>query len=74
MTPQTRAALKCADAMLGPQVPGGRYYNAYWSRAYEVLAIWTPLDDPWPWLAVRWADGEVTSHCTAWEARRDRAL
>lgn len=58
---------------LGPRQVGGRYHNWYWNQEYTVELI--RFDElGTPWLTVRWADGHVTTHCTAWDAKRDRII
>ena len=54
--------------IVGPRRVGGRYLCGYWHVEYEVTAI-NGCN-----LTVRWADGRTTTHCTAWDARRDRIL
>ena len=54
-----------------PRRVGGVYRCAYWQQTYEVLA--TERRDGVAWFRVRWADGGVTVHCTAWD-RRDRVV
>lgn len=63
----------------GPQVAGGRYRNGYWGEEYDVLAVHLGREgNPIPWsnwsVTVRWENGRITTHCTAWDARRDRVL
>lgn len=66
---------KHLSTQIGPRKVGGRYYNGYSGQEYEVLNIETGRPT-WPvWLiTVRWADGHTTSHCTAWDPKRDRVL
>lgn len=60
---------------IGPHKVGGRYYNGYWGQEYEVLSLETDTGDWRGWeITVRWEDGRTTSHCTAWEPKRDRVL
>ncbi|MCC9708216.1 hypothetical protein E4N62_24925 [Streptomyces sp. MNU76] len=60
---------------IGPQQVGGRYYSAYWGKAYEVLAIDDQTDSWGPWeITVRWDDGREHTHCTAWDPERDRVI
>ncbi len=59
------------DTMLGPRVPGGRYHNGYWNLAYEVEAVGSNVETRGEWVRCRWSDGEVTTHCTPWDARCD---
>lgn len=54
------------DQQIGPQRVGGRYRSAYWGEEYEVLEINRNTDVGWQ-MTVRWDDGRVTMHCTAWE-------
>jgi hypothetical protein len=60
---------------IGPQRVGGRYYCGYWGKEYDVLDIDTDRT-AWPaWqITIRWEDGRETSHCTAWDADRDRVI
>ena len=51
-----------------PREIGGRYYSGYWGMEYTVLG----LDAGW--YTVEWANGEITEHCTAWDAKRDRVV
>lgn len=60
---------------IGPQQVGGRYYSAYWGKAYEVLAIYDQTDSWGPWeITVRWDDGRQHTHCTAWDPDLDRII
>ena len=68
------------DDEIGPRVVGGRYWNGYWAKEYEVVAVHRGDDVPmmggWrsPWaVTVRDADGQRT-HSTAWDPARDRVL
>ena len=59
---------------IGPRRVGGRYYCGYWRQEYEVLAIHhgAPV---WGWLiSVRWDDGRITHHATAWDPRYDSVI
>ena len=61
----------CEYAMtrLGPQVPGGRYFCSYWRKEYTVLFIdWTTNRDSWL-MTVKWEDGRISRHCTAWDKK-----
>jgi hypothetical protein len=58
--------------VVGPQVVGGRYRCGYWGQTYTVEDI--SLHNGWPVLRVRWEDGWVTVHGTAWNYQRDRVL
>jgi len=49
---------------------GGRYLSGYWQKDYTVLAREIGGD----WIRIRWADGEIAEHLTAWDARHDRVL
>jgi hypothetical protein len=74
-----RARSEANARAIGPQVPGGTYPCAYWQQRYEVLAIASPVDGAgFPVFTVRWLDGPdsgcTVSHCTAWDARRDRVV
>lgn len=57
---------------IGPRKVGGRYLNGYWRQSYTVIAIFDWYGQPW--MIVKWEDGNQTSHCTAWDERRDRIL
>jgi hypothetical protein len=58
-----------------PRQPGGSYYCAYWQEPYQVLAMWSDVAGRALWLRVNWIDrGQVTTHCTAWDARRDQVM
>jgi hypothetical protein len=57
-----------------PRVVGGTYRCGYWGQDYIVLAITDYADWRGRSWRVRWADGHVTEHSTAWDARRDRVL
>lgn len=62
---------------IGPRRVGGRYSNGYWDSAYTVLAIDAGPRASWPdWeITVQYDDLETpTTHCTAWDPRRDRVL
>ena len=55
-----------------PRKVGGRYLSGYWQEEYEVTAMWT--EHGTQWLTCKWAAGHSTSHCTAWDSRRDRVV
>ncbi len=58
---------------IGPRRVGGRYMDSYWHQEYEVVSIEHNVP-VWGWLmTVRWVDGQITRHCTAW-GKRDRVL
>lgn len=64
-----------------PRKPGGRYWSGYWQEEYTVEAMFSQIRPEIPgwghsdgWMTVRWADGHTTTHCTAWDERRDRVL
>jgi hypothetical protein len=62
---------------IGPQEVGGRYMCGYWRNGYTVVSIDTaPSRIAWSeWsITVRWDDGRETTHCTAWDASRDRVI
>ncbi|MFJ2833590.1 hypothetical protein ACIPC1_39635 [Streptomyces sp. NPDC087263] len=60
---------------VGPRQVGGRYYSGYWDLAYEVLNIDDNPDNWGPWeMTCRWDDGRDTTHCTAWDPKRDRVI
>lgn len=64
------------DREIGPRKVGGRYYCAQWDQNYTVLEIETNRTT-WPtWqVTIRWDDtSEVVSHCTTWDANRDRVI
>lgn len=50
-----------------PRVTGGRYRDSYWCQEYTVTAVY--LHHGVIWLTCKWADGDVTTHCTAWDSR-----
>lgn len=56
---------------IGPRKVGGRYRSRYSGKTYEVLAIEPGPRPTWPtWqITVRGEDGQIRSHCTAWEER-----
>lgn len=61
---------------VGPRVVGGRYDHGDNASAYDVVAI-DPGPRPlgtWPvWqITVRGTDGHERTHCSGWDARRDR--
>lgn len=58
----------------GPQVPGGRYLCGYWNKTYTVISIDMIEGYSLPWITVRWEDGRIGRHCTAWEPKRDKVL
>jgi hypothetical protein len=65
---------KTGTAANGPRVPGGRYLCGYWQEEYEVLSFGAGMcGSDWS-VTVRWADGRTTTHCTAWDPRRDRVI
>lgn len=59
-----------------PRLVGHIYHNGYCRQAYTVLAMWSCLPGPayQPWLKVQWADGRITTHCTAWDPRKDAEI
>lgn len=74
MTTLTKpAATSWTDWHIGPRVVGGTYLDGYWGREYEVLGIERETGDWMEWsITVRWADGHVGVHGTAWDYSRDR--
>lgn len=65
---------KRRQAPTDPRVEGGRYLCGYWRQEYTVEKI----EQTGPGVygrryTVRWADGHVTTHSTAWE-KRDRVI
>jgi hypothetical protein len=58
---------------IGPRKVGGRYFSGGWRQEYDVLALSDTGRAGWR-ITVRWADGRETSHCTAWDPRRDRVV
>lgn len=58
--------------IVGPQRVGGRYFCGYWRQAYTVLAI--EPNGRGVSITSAWDDGSVTTHCTAWDARRDKVI
>lgn len=59
--------------VIGPRVVGGQYRSGYWQKNYTVTAIEITDDMTWS-MTVQWEDGRVTSHCTAWNPKRDAVL
>lgn len=57
------------QSWIGPRVVGGQYWDCYWGKDYTVEAISGDRLS----MTVRWATGEVTTHCTWWE-KRDRVV
>lgn len=55
-----------------PRVVGGLYFCGYWQQEYTVTAICDR--DGTRWFTVKWSDGHQTTHCTAWDPRRDRVI
>ena len=82
-----RAEQKIADRiladLLGPQVVGSRCWCGYWGATYTVTAIHADgkaqTGMSGPAITIRWdarpgrPEGETT-HCTRWDARRDRII
>lgn len=58
--------------MSDPRQAGGRYFNGYWQLEYTVTAV--SERNGVPWFTCEWADGRTTTHCTAWDERRDKVL
>lgn len=60
---------------IGPRVVGGHYDHGDDATAYEVLDIDPGPRLAWPiWqITVRRANGQVHTHCSRWDSRRDRA-
>ena len=63
---------------VGPRKVGGVYWSVYGGR-YEVVKIETGSDGIHYWncwrITVRCLDdGEIRTHCTAWDAKRDRII
>jgi hypothetical protein len=57
---------------IGPQRVGGRYFCGYWQEEYDVLAVTTGR--AWS-ITVRTVGAtETRTHCTPWDARRDRII
>ena len=52
----------------GPCRVGGTYYCGYWRLTYIVLAV-NPDS-----ITVRWADGRLSTHRTAWDWHRDTVI
>ncbi|BBX09480.1 hypothetical protein [Mycolicibacterium aichiense] len=55
-----------------PRVVGGTYFSGYWRMEYVVLEMDTVGD--LTWFTVGWQDDRITTHCTAWDPRRDRVI
>ncbi|MGW3200100.1 hypothetical protein ACWDBD_37150 [Streptomyces sp. NPDC001118] len=62
------------NAEIGPRVVGGRYDHGFDASAYEVIEIDRgPRTSGPTWqMTVRGRDGVERTHCTRWDARRDR--
>jgi len=63
---------------IGPLKVGGIYFSGYWQQNYEVLHIGIGhasriCSSPWS-ATIRWADGRESTHCTAWDSRRDQVV
>lgn len=58
---------------IGPRKAGGRYFCGYWKQEYDVLSVADNGRAGWR-MTVRWEDGRETSHCTSWDAARDRIV
>jgi hypothetical protein len=56
-----------------PRMAGGRYFCGYWQQEYTVRDLWRG-DHGVIWLTCEWADGHVTTHCTAWDTHRDKIV
>ena len=74
-------------ARTDPRTVGGHYLSGYWRQEYTVTATeirdgtlwltcqwhpWTPASHPQ--ASNQWSDprdAHITTHCTAWDARRD---
>ncbi|MCB5912408.1 hypothetical protein [Streptomyces pinistramenti] len=65
------------NTQVGPRVVGGRYDHGDSASAYEVLAIDRGPRPTWPvWqITARYdRDGQDTTHCSGWDAGKDRTL
>jgi hypothetical protein len=49
----------------GPRKVGCEYWCGYWRKHYTVLAFGENT------ITIRWEDGQVTTHRTAWDQGRD---
>jgi len=56
---------------VGPRKAGGTYYSGYWGDTYTVIVI---VGDEPGMMTVEWSDGRRSTHCTAWDERRDRIV
>jgi hypothetical protein len=60
---------------IGPRVVGGRYFDGYWRQEYEVTDIQPERPDWMGWsITIRWDDGFIAEHCTAWDERSDKVV
>lgn len=64
--------MKQANVCHEPRKVGGVYRDWYWQENYTVQAI-EKIGITY-WFTVRWTDGHVTRHCTAWNSGRDRVI
>jgi hypothetical protein len=55
-----------------PRVVGGTYRCGFWQQTYKVRAI--RIIEGTRWFTVEWADGQISTHCTNWDAKRDTIL
>lgn len=62
------------STQIGPRVVGGRYDHGDDASAYDVVDIDHGPRTEWPvWqITVRGTDGRERTHCSGWDARRDR--
>jgi hypothetical protein len=58
-----------------PRVAGGVYWSGYWDCEYTVLSIERHAENGLlKSITVRWESGLITTHCTTWNAKRDRVI
>ncbi len=63
-----------AATWVGPQQVGGRYRSGYWGKEYTVESIARDERGAPKSMTIRWEDGDVTTHQTAWDRRHDKVL
>jgi hypothetical protein len=63
-----------AATWVGPQQIGGRYRSGYWGKEYTVESIARDARGAPKSMTIRWEDGDVTTHQTAWDRKRDKVI
>ena len=56
--------MKALGRTMDPRKVGGTYRSGYWHKTYTVEAI--EERNGTKWFTVKWEDGSVSTHCTAW--------